>query len=166
MAEDARNLPGELLRRAMRRWVTGVSIVTAREGDRRHGMTVNSFTSVSLEPPLVTVTLANDTRTHALVHATGCFGVTILAADQGHLSDIFAGKIPDGGDRFAGVEVFEIECGIPLVAGGLAALVCRVESEHPLPHSTLFIARVIAAWRREDGEPLVYLNRGYHRLAG
>jgi flavin reductase (DIM6/NTAB) family NADH-FMN oxidoreductase RutF len=164
MAEDARNLPGELLRQTMRRWVTGVSIVTSQYEGKRHGMTVNSFTSISLDPALVTVTLAVNTRTHALVQVARAFGVTILSADQAHLSDVFAGKVVDGDDRFAGVEVFGLDGRIPLIRGGLAALVCRLVAAHPLGHSTLFIGEVTAAWHRDDGAPLVYMNRGYHRL--
>jgi flavin reductase (DIM6/NTAB) family NADH-FMN oxidoreductase RutF len=166
MAEDARNLPGEMLRQTMRRWVTGVSIVTSQYDGKRHGMTVNSFTSISLDPPLVTVTLADNTRTHALVRTAGIFGVTILAAEQEHLSDVFAGKVADGGERFAGVEVFTLDGRIPLLSGGLAALVCRLVAEHPSGHSTLFIGEVTAAWQRDDGTPLIYMNRKYHRLAG
>jgi flavin reductase (DIM6/NTAB) family NADH-FMN oxidoreductase RutF len=166
MAEVARNLPGDVLRQTMRRWVTGISIVTSQHEGKRHGMTVNSFTSISLDPPLVTVTLADTTRTHALVQAAGCFGITILAAEQAHLSDVFAGKIADGLDRFAGVEVFMLDGRIPLLSGGLAALVCRVAAAHPFGQSTMFIGEVTAAWHREDGQPLIYMNRGYHRLAG
>jgi flavin reductase (DIM6/NTAB) family NADH-FMN oxidoreductase RutF len=166
MAEDARNLPGEALRETMRRWATGVAVVTAREGERRHGMTVNSFTSVSLDPPLVTVTLARRTRTHALVQSVGRFGVTILAAEQAHISDVFSGRVAEGGDRFDGLEIFEIAAGVPLLAGGLAGLVCRVEASHSLPHSTLFIGWVETAWQRDDGLPLIYLNRAYHQLGG
>jgi flavin reductase (DIM6/NTAB) family NADH-FMN oxidoreductase RutF len=164
MIEDASYLPGEILRQTMRRWPTGVSIVTSQHEGRRHGMTVNSFTSISLEPPLVTVTLANNTRTHAQVHAAGFFCVTVLASDQQHLADIFAGKVADHNDRFAGVAILENEGNMPLLGGGLAALVCRVFASHPFLHSTLFIGEVTAAWHRDDGDPLVYMNRGYHRL--
>lgn len=62
MNNDARFLP-DLLRQSMRHWVAGVTVVSSQYDGLRHGMTVNSFTSVSLDPPLVTVTLANDTRT-------------------------------------------------------------------------------------------------------
>jgi flavin reductase (DIM6/NTAB) family NADH-FMN oxidoreductase RutF len=164
MTQDASYLPGEILRQTMRRWPTGVSIVACQYEGRRHGMTVNSFTSISLDPPLVTVTLANDTRTHALVQAAGFFRITVLASDQQHLSDIFAGKVADHQDRFAGVELLELAGNMPLIRGGLAALVCRVFATHPFPHSTLFIGEVTAAWHRDDGGPLVYMNRGYHRL--
>ena len=164
MTVDARNLPGEQLRQAMRRWVTGVSIVTAQSDGVRHGMTVNSFVSVSLDPPLVSVTLAVETRTYAMIKATGIFGVTVLGYDLAHLSDIFAGRVPDGGDRFAGVEPFHLSGQVPLIPGGLAALECRVVQEYPMKNSTLLIGAVEAAWHREDGEPLVYYNRTYHRM--
>lgn len=165
MTEDARNLPGERLREAMRRWVAGVTIVTSQDADHRHGMTVNSFTSLSLDPPLVGVTLASNTRTHALVRSSGRYGVTILSLEQAHLSDIFSGKVPDGNDRFEGVEVFHLIGSVPLIQGGLAAVECRVVFEHPMGNSTLFIGEVEAAWHREDGEPLIYTNRAYRRMA-
>ncbi|TLN16183.1 flavin reductase family protein, partial [bacterium] len=82
----------EALRQAMRHWTTGVSVVTSRYGDAQHGMTVNSLASLSLDPPMLTVTLANATRTFELVKRSGVFGVTILGADQGPISDRFAGR--------------------------------------------------------------------------
>jgi flavin reductase (DIM6/NTAB) family NADH-FMN oxidoreductase RutF len=162
---DARNLP-EMLRRTMRHWVTGVTIVSARHEGARHGMTVNSFVSVSLDPPLVTVTLANDTRTHALVERSDWFGVTILSSDQQELSDRFAGRIPDGGDRFHQVETVSPEGRVPLIAGGLAGLECRVVHRYPMAHSTLFVAQVEAVWHGQSESPLVYWNRGYHQMPG
>lgn len=164
MTEDARNLPGEQLRQAMRRWVTGVSIVTAQHDGQRHGMTVNSFVSISLDPALVSITLAVDTRTYAMLKSTQLFGVTVLDQDQAHLSDIFAGRVPDGGDRFADVEPFYLSGQVPLISGGLAALECQVVHEYPMQNSTLFIGQVQAAWHREEGEPLIYYNRTYHRM--
>jgi len=166
MTQDARNLPGEQLREAMRRWVTGVSIVTAQHGEHRHGMTVNSFVSVSIDPPLITVTLALGTRTHALVRESGWLGVSVLSQAQAELSDRFAGRVPDGGDRFHGVEIFTLGGQAPLIAGCLAGLECRVAHEYGMPHSTLFVGEVARAFHREDGEPLLYYNRGYHRMQG
>ena len=148
----------------MRRWVTGVSIVTSQSEGYRHGMTVNSFVSISIEPPLVAVTLAVNTRTHSLVKECGYFGVSILSSSQSELSDIFAGRILDGGDRFAGVESYTWLGKAPLIEGGLAGLECRVVHEYPMPNSTLFVGEVLAAGRREEGDPLVYVDRGYHAL--
>jgi flavin reductase (DIM6/NTAB) family NADH-FMN oxidoreductase RutF len=165
MTNDARNLP-EMLRATMRHWVTGVTIVSAQHDGTRHGMTVNSFVSVSLDPPLVTVTLANDTRTHALVEQSGWFGVTILSGDQQELSDRFAGRIPDGGDRFHQVATIHLAGHAPLLAGGMAGLECRVVHRYPMPHSTLFVGQVEAVWHGDAESPLVYWNRVYHQLGG
>jgi flavin reductase (DIM6/NTAB) family NADH-FMN oxidoreductase RutF len=164
MTQDARNLPGEQLREAMRRWVTGVSIVSSRNGEHSHGMTVNSFVSISLDPALITVTLAVNTRTHALVQESGFLGVSVLSRAQEDLSDRFAGRIPDGGDRFSGVETFSLLGQVPLISGCLAGLECKVVHTYAMPMSTLFVGEVLAAMHHMDGEPLVYYNRTYHRM--
>ena len=165
MDNDARFLP-DLLRQSMRHWVAGVTVVSSQYDGLRHGMTVNSFTSVSLDPPLVTVTLANDTRTHALVEQAGWFGVSILSERQQELSDRFAGRVPEEGDRFAGVEVVERAGQAPLIAGALAGLECRVVHSFPMAHSTLFIGQVEDVWHGPEEQPLVYWNRKYHRMGG
>jgi flavin reductase (DIM6/NTAB) family NADH-FMN oxidoreductase RutF len=108
---------GELLRNCMRSWPTGVSIITSQFNTHRHGMTVNSFASVSLEPPIVLCTLAHATRTYSLVSQSGIAGITLLGEDQAALSDRFAGRIPEDGDRFAGLETFHLVTGAPLLVG-------------------------------------------------
>ncbi len=148
----------------MRQWTTGVTVVTSRSGDRAHGMTVNSFTSLSLDPPLVSVTLALDTRTQRLVEQSGIFGVTILKDDQVEISDRFAGRIPEGDNRFAGVETFALVSGAPLIQGGLAYLDCRVIHSYAMRSSILYIGEVMAVRTAGEGQPLVYHNRLYHRL--
>ncbi|HOH20253.1 MAG TPA: flavin reductase family protein [Anaerolineaceae bacterium] len=153
------------LRQAMRQWTTGVTIVTSRAEGIQNGMTVNSFTSISLDPPLVAVTLANHTRTHALVARSGVFAVTILSQLQAELADRFAGRIPEDGDRFHGLATFLLSSGAPLLADGLAWLDCRVVATHPLAESTLFLGEVDASRVIPDGEPLVYHSRIYRRLA-
>ena len=157
-------LEGESLRRVMRRWPTGVTVVTSRNDNECYGMTVNSFTSLSLEPPLVSVTLARESHTFALVNQSGIFGINILDENAGEISDRFAGKIAGIIDRFAGLELFTLVTGAPFLKLSLANLDCRVVHEFPMPNSTLFVGEVLAV-HLSDGEwPLVYLNRGYHRL--
>ena len=155
---------GELLRQSMRHWPTGITVVTSISGAHRHGMTVNSFASISLEPAVVTITLAHATRTFKLVAESGIAGITILGQDQTEISDRFAGRIPEDGDRFAGLETFTLASGVPFISGGLAFLDCRVRAAHRLEFSTLFLLDVQVAQPEEDGSPLVYYNRGYHRL--
>lgn len=154
----------ELLRQAMRHWTTGVSIVTSRVGDYYHGMTVNSFTSISLDPPRVVVTLANQTRTCKLVRESRLFGLSILGLDQQEISDRFAGRIPEDQERFTGLEVKFTPGGLPLLNHSLADLECRVVHTFEMPLSTLFVGEVLWASSEENGEPLVYHNRSYRRL--
>jgi len=157
-------LDGESLRQVMRRWPTGVTVVTSRNDDYYHGMTVNSFTSLSLEPPFVAVTLAQESRTFALVRQSGIFGINILGDDAGEISDRFAGKIPETVDRFAGLEIFSLVTGAPFFTLALANLDCRVTHQYVMPNSTLFVGEVLAVNQSDGGWPLVYLNRGYHKV--
>lgn len=157
-------LDSETLRRAMRAWTTGVTVVTATHAGERYGMTVNSFTSISLEPPLIAVALRKLTHTHELVEKSGEFAITVLAADQGHLSDRFAGKIPEVTDRFEGVETDRLLLDAPLLKGGVAYFNCRVVNAIPVGENTLFVAEVIAAHGEGEGDPLVYHNRVFWKL--
>lgn len=157
-------LDSEHLRRAMRAWTTGVTVVTAKFQDQQYGMTVNSFTSISLEPPLVSLALKQLTHTHELVEKSGEFAVTILSSDQKELSDRFAGKFPEIKDRFEGVSTEALLLDIPVLKGGIACFNCRVVQSIPAGENTLFVAEVVAVRGDGEGDPLVYHNRVYHRL--
>ena len=157
-------LDPEQLRHAMRAWTTGVAVVTATHDGQRYGMTINSFTSISLEPPLITVTMKKLTHTHELVERSGEFALTILSSNQKELSDRFAGKIPDITDRFEGVETETLSISAPTVKGGMADLNCRVIYAYPVGENTLFVAEVTDARGDGDGDPLVYHNRTFWKL--
>lgn len=155
----------ELLRQAMRHWTTGVSVVTSQFEGHRHGMTVGSFTSISLDPPRVVITLANRTRTCALVRQSGRFGVSILHTGQQEISDRFAGRIPEGGDRFQELATFTSSNGMLMLEGSLAGLDCQVVHTYEMPESTLFVAEVLEVFiSNDEGEPLLYHNRSYRRM--
>jgi flavin reductase (DIM6/NTAB) family NADH-FMN oxidoreductase RutF len=152
------------LKLVMRRWVSGVAVLTCREAEHWQGMTVSSFTSVSVVPPAVTVSLANATRAKAIVESTGFFAINILASVDEELADRFAGRSGDQEDRFRGVEVIAGVEGIPLLLTALAWLTCRVVQVFPFQESTLFIGEVISCETRQQGAPLVYVDRKYRRL--
>lgn len=155
---------GETLRNTMRRWTTGVTVVTSMMDGIRHGMTVNSFSSLSLDPPYVSVTLDNRTRTHELVSKSGRFGVTILCAGQQALAERFAGRTPESQDRFGGLDTFEMVSGAPFIQGGLGYIDCEVAHTFAMVHSTLFVGRVLEARFTNHITPLLYLNRNFHKL--
>ena len=157
-------LDPEKLRRAMRAWTSGVVIVTSIYEGKQYGMTVNSFTSISLEPPLICVTLKRLTHTHDLVVKSGMFSVTVLTAAQKELSDRFAGKMPNIIDRFAGLATETISLDAPVFKDGMAYFDCRVVNSMPVGENTLFIAEVLDARGEGEGEPLVYHNREYWKL--
>jgi flavin reductase (DIM6/NTAB) family NADH-FMN oxidoreductase RutF len=157
-------LDPEQLRHAMRAWTTGVAVVTALHDGQQYGMTVNSFTSISLEPPLISVALRQLTHTHDLVVNSNEFSVTILSSYQKELSDRFAGKTQIH-DRFDGVSTETLVIPAPLLKGGMAFFNCRVVNALPVGENTLFVAEVIAARGEGEGIPLVYHNRVYWNIS-
>jgi flavin reductase (DIM6/NTAB) family NADH-FMN oxidoreductase RutF len=155
----------EDLRRAMRRWATGVTVVASAHQGVRHGMTVSSFTSVSLLPPLVLVSIEQGARTHDLIVASGAYAVTILGAKQQSISDLFAGRLGEGEDRFLGLETYSLKTGSPLLTSGLAGLDCRVVEALPAGNHTIFVGEVVAAYTGSDtGDPLLYYDRDYREI--
>ncbi len=157
-------LDPENLRGAMRAWSAGVTVVTAIHEGGMHGMTVNSFTSISLDPAVITISLQGSTRTHQLVSKARAFGITVLSADQAHISDLFAGRSPQSEDRFAGLQLETLVSGSPFIVGGLAWMDCRVLQTFEAGMNTLFIAEVVAARGTGEGRPLIYHNRKYWGL--
>lgn len=157
------------LRDVLRFWTTGVAIVSAAREGEMHGMTVNSFTSLSLEPPLVLVSLEQQTRTHGFVQAAGAYAVSLLRQEQKALADLFAGREGGEVDRFEGVDTLVAETGSPILADGMAFFDCRVTGAHQAGTHTVFIGEVLAAGilpgAGGEADPLVYFNRNYRKLS-
>ncbi len=141
-----------------------MTVVTASHEGERHGMTVSSFTSVALEPPLIIISLQTNSRTHKIITQADAFAVTILADGQQEISDLFAGRISDVEDRLASIETETLVTGAPLIKGGLAFLDCRLSQEIAVGTNTLFLAEVVAARGNGEGNPLVYHDRKYRKL--
>lgn len=158
-------LDSDSLRAAMRAWSAGVTVVTATFEGQQHGMTVNSFTSISLDPALITISLQQNTHTHEIVSKSKAFGLTILSIEQTHLSNIFAGRMKEIEDKFADIKTETLVTGSPLIVGGLSWLDCRVLQTFDAGMNTLFISQVVAARGTGSGEPLIYHNREYWKLS-
>jgi flavin reductase (DIM6/NTAB) family NADH-FMN oxidoreductase RutF len=154
---------GEDFKQALGRWATGVTIVTARDGDRVHGMTVSAFTEVSLEPPLVLVCADKASNTLPFIEAGGAFGVNVLARDQEALSNKFASK-KDEWQRFEGLDYETGATGAPLLAGTLASLDCRVVSAHEHGDHVVFVGQVEEV-RHAEREPLLHYRGSYGDFA-
>jgi flavin reductase (NADH) len=152
------------LRVAMRNWTSGVCVVCGNSKNEPHGMTVNSFTSVSLDPPLVVITMNNSAKTKIIVEETGLFSVSVLNKDQQNIADIFSGKFPEITNRFDDVKKIELPGGTFGIQGSLVILECAVKQTIPFKTSTLFIGEVVQILEGIASLPLVYHNRGYFSL--
>jgi flavin reductase (DIM6/NTAB) family NADH-FMN oxidoreductase RutF len=149
---------GQLFRRVMGRFASGVTVITAETEGAVRGMTANAFMSGSLSPPLCIVSVGKKARLHRAVENVGHFGVSILAQGQEPISQHFAGQ------GLAQPEVlFEHMAGVPVLAGVSAAIASIVEARHDCGDHTLFIGRIVGL--RDDGRaPLVYHGGKYASL--
>lgn len=145
-------------RHALGRFASGVTIVTVHHENHTHGMTANAFVSVSLDPPLVLVSLDNRSNMHRILPAIGRYGVSVLAEDQEAVSNHFAGK------RIEGLHTgFTLRDGIPLLDGAVAHFIVDVSEVHPAGDHTLYIGQVkYLSWR--DAQPLLFYGGNYQRL--
>ncbi len=152
----------EAYRAVMRRWPSGVTIVTMCDGEQRHGMTASAFTSVSLSPPMILIVVDQRWQSHALIAAGGQFCVNILAANQSQWSDRFAGRHGEMPDRFVDVPHSVAATGAPVLDDALAWLDCVVAQQHAAGDHTVFIAKVVAAGvGPSDQGPLLYHDGDY-----
>jgi flavin reductase (DIM6/NTAB) family NADH-FMN oxidoreductase RutF len=133
-------------------------VVTTQHEGRTHGMTANSFISVSLDPPLVLVSVDNCAQMHRMLSATGRFGVSVLAENQEALSIYFAKQSAAG----PGVKLVERN-GVPLLEGAVAYFVMQVVDAHPAGDHTLYIGRVEQVESRDD-KPLLFHAGKYKQL--
>jgi len=149
-------------RATLRLRAASVAIVTARHGERVHGMTVSDFAGVSLEPPLMLVCADKKSNTLPVIEAGGNFCVNLLATGQEALSDRFASKEHEW-TRFEGLACERSESGAPMIPGALASLDCRVVALHDAGDHVIVVGRVEAA-RHAFGEPLLHWNGSYRQL--
>jgi flavin reductase (DIM6/NTAB) family NADH-FMN oxidoreductase RutF len=147
---------------AMSHFASGVTVVTTELDGTPYGMTVASFASLSLHPPLVLICIEKSVKSHDAIAAAKKFGVSILAHEQAEISGRFATKKIE--DKFAGVAVRRGELGLPLIEGAITTLECRVHDQLPGGDHSIFVGEVIEAGT-SDGAPLVYYGSGYHQLA-
>jgi 3-hydroxy-9,10-secoandrosta-1,3,5(10)-triene-9,17-dione monooxygenase reductase component len=147
---------GRLLRNVCGLFVTGVTVITSGEEGHSEGTTVNSFTSVSLDPPLVLFCLHKESRLRAVIDEAGSFVVNFLSGPQEPLARAFAGK-----DTSAVKDVphHHSTDGMPVLSEALAFLACRLENEFDGGDHTIFVGRVVELGvPREHQEPLIFFR--------
>ncbi|WP_433218086.1 flavin reductase family protein [Microtetraspora malaysiensis] len=150
-------------RNVLGRFATGVVAVTAIDDTTGEpcGLAANSFTSVSLDPPLVAFCVAHISTSWPRVKAAGRLCVNVLAESQRHVCDRLAAK---GGDKFAGLSWSLSPAGGPVFDGTLAWLDCTIETELPAGDHVIVVARVHGLDKHEDGDPLVFFRGDYGRF--
>jgi flavin reductase (DIM6/NTAB) family NADH-FMN oxidoreductase RutF len=156
--ERARSLDTRQFRNALGRFASGVTVVTTQHENHVHGMTANAFVSVSLDPPLVLVSLDNRSYMHRILPSVGRYGVSVLAEDQEQLSNHFAGRTVEG------LHIrFTARDHIPLLEGAVAYFVAHVMDTHPAGDHTLYVGRVEHFESRDD-KPLLFYGGTYRQL--
>ena len=152
----------ELFRRVMGSFPTGVTVLTVeREPGQVHGMTANSFTSVSLDPLLILVCVDQNARLLSYLKAQGRFGVSILKDTQQQISELFAKPQQDPAEEeMLGVRFKWTDTGIPLLEDALAHVACNVVAQHMSGDHTIFVGEV-ESMELKVGEPLLYYRGRY-----
>ena len=156
---------GRLMRDVMGHFATGVSVITARDGEGAPvGTTANAISSVSLDPPLLLACLARSSETLAAIRGGGRFAVNILAAEQRHHSERFARKGEAVGAHE--VEFSGDEHGLPVLPGALATIACAVEAIHPAGDHEIVVGLAHHLEHREPGaKPLLFYRSSYSLIA-
>ena len=149
-------------RNALGCFATGVCVVGANpEGYEPFGLTVNSFASVSLEPPLVLWSLQNDSEMFGAFERTRHYSVNFLSSEQRELSNQYAKK----GDHVFDADHYVIGAtGCPIMPAALVSLECEVEATHPGGDHLIFLGRVLELRNDSVGEPLLFYSGGYREL--
>ena len=152
---------GEEFRRACGRFATGVTIASVVDAKGvPHGLTVSSFTSVSLDPPLILICLGHEVSAIHHFRTATHFGINVLAEDQRALSERFARR---GQDRFDGVAWQPGVTGVPLLPGVLAAIECAVHRIVPMGDHDILVGEMVHA-QVQEGEPLLHYGGGYRKF--
>jgi len=147
----------------MRRFPSGVAVITVDADGERLGLTVGSLVSLSLEPPLVGVSVSRQAAMHELLRAAGGFALSLLAGDQEAVAQHFARGVPPFA-HWHGIASRPGAAGAPLLDGALGWIECRLSAEHTAGDHTLFVGEVLSAEAGRAASPLVFLEQRYLSL--
>lgn len=157
----ASTLDTRTLRTALGRFATGVAVITTRDIRHAVGMTVNSFCSVSLTPPLVLFCVGHRSQLRAVLSASTSWAVNLLGADQESLSNQFARP---GLDRFGSARWRPGTTGSPVLVDALAVLECITTQVIPVGDHDVVLGRVVEVHPVRDGSPLLFFGGRYRVL--
>ena len=155
---------GEDLRESMRLVPSPVTVIVGGSGEQTRGITIGSFTSTSLDPPLITFNVSKGANFHDLIEDGLLLAVHLLADDQAELSNRFA--IPDltSAEQFANLDASVDSDGLTVLKDTLGIFTCRVAANYLAGDHTIVVARVLSFVEGRDGSPLIYQNQSYHAI--
>ncbi len=153
----------EELRKAAGQFATGITVVSVHHEGIIRGMTANSFTSVSLDPPLVLVSVDTRRSIHSALVTAPRYVISVLAATQQHISARFASSKTDMRTAYDDIPHQLTNDGLPLIDGALAHFVCRGYAAYPGGDHTLFVG-LVEELLVTSGEPLLYVAGAYRRV--
>ncbi len=152
-------------KQVMRRWASTVNVITTKTDELIYGLTATAFSSLSAEPPLVFVCVNKKTRTHGFIEQSKIFCVNFLAEDMAHISNRFAGRVPDE-ERFKDLPYRAEATGSPVLNDAVAFLDCTLHETLSAGDHTIFVGLVQASGvHKPDALPLLYVN-GKYRMVG
>ena len=153
-------MPGDELRALFREIPSPIGVVTVEVSGEAAGLTVDSFGSLSIDPPLVGVALGRHAALLELIRESGAFAISVLASDQEHLAQHFARGVPPIA-HWTGIETTRGELGAPLIADALGWIECRLAFAHEVGDHTLFVGEATRVERGPGREALVHLRQAY-----
>lgn len=148
----------QTFRQTLGRFASGVTVVTTLQESEVRGITVSAFLSVSLEPPLVLVSIDKKAHSHERMMNAEYYGVSILSEGQQSISNHFAGRAPDVTPEFETLHNF------PVIKGAVAQIVCKTVQKVDAGDHTLFIGEIEGLTWQEDVQPLLYFHGKYKRV--
>lgn len=153
------------LRAGLRQFASGVTIVTAEHDGELYGITVSAFSSISLDPPIIMVSINNSSTVAGPIIESEHFAVHILSTDQQEISDRFA-RSGSSAEKYDGLSTRPGPSGAPTFPGTLALFDCVLAQTLVVGTHTLMFGRVVHVEAKENtGEPLLYYHRAYRRLS-
>lgn len=151
---------------ALAAWASGVSVVTTNNGGELYGLTVSSFSSVSLDPPLVLVCLNNSNRLPEMIKESGTFAVSILDRGQEEASNNFASRGREPTEDIEAIGCRWTETKAPVVKGAMGWVSCQLHDSMEQGSHTIFVGEVVEASADPEGKPLLYFRRAYRGVEG
>jgi flavin reductase (DIM6/NTAB) family NADH-FMN oxidoreductase RutF len=158
MSSSSASVTPQAFRQTLGRFASGITVVTTLQDNDVRGITVSAFLSVSLEPPLVLVSIDKKAHSHERMMNVEHYGVSILSEGQEAISNHFAGRAPEIMPEFETLHNF------PVIKGAVAQLVCKTVQKIDAGDHTLFIGQIEELTWQEDMRPLVYFHGKYQKI--